>query len=455
MTKKNELKKVLKAWATSTTAHGFPNIINNEIKLLKFIWLFFLIGSSSYCSYCLFRSFADYFSYKVNIQYTSVRYPSIEFPTVSICNLHRFKIDSNLSDFMFYLQHTKLEYVDNYLKKLLNKTPNITFIDGLTLDRYLNMLVSDYHYRNMSSDDKEKYSFKYEDLLINCRFNEKPCSKQDFEYFYSSLYGSCFKFNSKKYMNGSQRKVSTISRSGKNNGLMLELFTGNSSEYSFRRSNGIRLFVHNNSVPTIPLNDGIYLSPGFETNVIVDQINSNRLPQPFSNCIKEESPSVKNVYFYKNTISLNGKYEQKYCLVLCYQKFLIDQCGCFDSNFPSFEWSFPCQSEKITCIERKVEEFYNSKSEIECFENCPVECNVIDYDLKISFADYPTDFYSQILKAYDEIKCEKKFFSNEQIKKTTLAVNVFYDDISVTEITELRMKTAEQLIADVGGIMGL
>ena len=55
-----------------------------------------------------------------------------------------------------------------------------------------------------------------DDLLIECQFNMKRCSKNDFEWFYDGYYGLCFKFNANK------TKISA--RKGKLSGLALKLY---------------------------------------------------------------------------------------------------------------------------------------------------------------------------------------------------------------------------------------
>jgi hypothetical protein len=47
-------------------------------------------------------------------------------------------------------------------------------------------------------------------------------------------------------------------------------------------------------------------------------------------------------------------------------------------------------------------------------------------------------------------------FSNmSQLKESTLAVNIYFEDLSYTLIEEVPARTIEQFVADIGGFMGL
>ena len=57
---------------------------------------------------------------------------------------------------------------------------------------------------------------------------------------------------------------------------------------------------------------------------------------------------------------------------------------------------------------------------------------------------------------HQEISNKSIKFSNiSQIKESTLAVNIYFEDLSYTLIEEVPARTLEQFMADVGGFMGL
>lgn len=55
--------------------------------------------------------------------------------------------------------------------------------------------------------------FQLEEMLISCRFDLKPCTTADFEWFYSFDYGNCYRFAS------NQSAPRYVRMPGQNNGL--------------------------------------------------------------------------------------------------------------------------------------------------------------------------------------------------------------------------------------------
>lgn len=133
-----------------------------------------------------------------------------------------------------------------------------------TLDtiKFLNYILT-YSYYSFNLTDQLKLiaSYNIDDMLINCRYNDIPCTKNDFEYFFTLTYGNCYKFNSGKNFTGDLVKKRATTTPGFNNGLRLELFVGHSNlEYELIRSSGVRLFIHNSSnIPLTVVEGLVYL----------------------------------------------------------------------------------------------------------------------------------------------------------------------------------------------------
>ena len=93
-----------------------------------------------------------------------------------------------------------------------------------------------------------------------------------------------------------------------------------------------------------------------------------------------------------------------------------------------------------------------------CSKHCPQECDSISYKLTISTANFPDTIYGEFLKDMDEIK--SKFPSDynitlDDLRKSTLAFNVYYEDLSYTQISQTPKTDIIDLISSVGGLLGL
>lgn len=231
----------------------------------------------------------------------------------------------------------------NHFKMAINSYLNSTLFysyDVLTLQTFLEYVTRSIKNKfNLTFEEKVKLGFEIQDMLINCRFNNHDCDYKSFDLFYSDIYGNCYKYNSGRGYNGSHRNIESTSGTGRTNALKLELFVGYPSEdLDVITSNGAIIFVHNNTVNPLVDSEGVSVSTGFETDIVLNQISINRRSYPFSECILDtETLDAFDSELFRTTIQVNQRYSQKYCLTLCYQKYIISKCGCYDSKVLNFQ----------------------------------------------------------------------------------------------------------------------
>lgn len=102
---------------------------------------------------------------------------------------------------------------------------------------------------------------------------------------------------------------------------------------------------------------------------------------------------------------------------------LIEKYECYDMRLPRIlQASRPCEFEKL-------ENFYASIDHSECFEQCPFECETVNYDFRISTSKFKV--------------------------KNVAAISITYDALSYTEISYSASLSAFDLIANIGGTLGL
>ena len=86
-----------------------------------------------------------------------------------------------------------------------------------------------------------------------------------------------------------------------------------------------------------------------------------------------------------------------------------------------------------------------------CFRSCPIECNTVMYDLKVSTADYPTLWYTKVLNDngfYDMFSTGLDDYNGptrEILKSTTAMINVFYESMNYQIIQETPSLTFDTL----------
>ena len=93
-----------------------------------------------------------------------------------------------------------------------------------------------------------------------------------------------------------------------------------------------------------------------------------------------------------------------------------------------------------------------------CSSECPLECDSISYELSLSTANFPTRIFSKILKQRDTIKSQfepNETISYESLKECVLALDINYAELKYKVISESASKTIIDLIASIGGTIGL
>ena len=214
-----------------------------------------------------------------------------------------------------------------------------------------------------------------------------------------------------------------ISRVGKNVGLRLEVkFRKSKLVDELGLSSGLMILIFNSSMnySIDRIFEGIDVSTGLETNIIINRLLINKKEDPYSKCIGDITNNYSNIVKF---ILNNGyAYRQKDCFEDCINNLLIEKFGCGYLGCPG-EISKNSTMADIATSENSFKI---------CESKCPLECNSIQYN--------PV-FYHGML---DQIT-----------KNNSLVLNIFYDSLSYTTIQEIAKMESTDLISNIGGTLGL
>lgn len=439
--------------------HGFPSLASGKVpRFIKIIWILCCLGSWSYFVYQIVNTVNNYNQYSV-VSSVSVGYeaPST-FPAIDICNLNPFDgkklIGTAAAEDILNAKSISDDKYDSYRQ----------YTDSAS-----GQLKETYEYLNLNNSvNVVSLGFYLYDVLLSCEYQGKVCTTSDFYLYHNYNYGNCYRFNGvdSNQVLGKHNYTSTTvrksSKSGWRNGLRLELYTGdqgNQQKYSYKV--GYRVIVHNQSNVPFPDEDGIDVSAGLQTNVAVSRTFVYRLSAPYSQCVDQldanaasQNDMLKILYDQKQAGKIT-QYQQKYCLKVCYQSYIISSCSCgllslFYLDFVSVR---ACQTNTdMTCVSLAESTYSSGDQMTTCYTKCPNECNVINYDLKVSTADYPPKWYAEQFSTYqnyfginriynytDEYDSSATPYSGptlDLIKRTTVMLNVFYESMTFSKIEE-------------------
>lgn len=427
---KNKLKETVKQRLESSSLIIFPNIVKNDSKILKIIWLILSFVSAGFCSMLIIKNVNDYLSYQV-ITKTNVNYETkLKFPVVSICNSFSQEaydlVELNKSAIQSLPNFEYNYYTRIYLKYYKNKGINIT-----------------------------KMGKSLKETMFRCSFMQHPCNvSQDFEEYYDMNYGRCFRFNS--------NKQKYVTKNGKFYSLDMDFYIDeNYYNTGQMDQKGLKIFISDD--PTSSVNqDSITIPNGFCSNIAMRKTSITKQRRPYSNC----DGDLTNIDsygsdVYKIAFESNQNYNYLSCKNICYQKLLANQCKCqtayldkaYDQNLRVCYLDLDYLEEDNAC---ETEVWFNFLNNPNDFCDCPIKCDYVDYSYSISLSDYPTNSYFKSLISNNPlIKSKYKNQSFDEMRQSMVRINIYYDQMFQISITENIKTEVSDLVANIGGLLGL
>lgn len=400
------------------------------------------------CSYFIAKSVTEFLLFEVKTQIKEIHAEQVPFPQISICNANPLVTQAANDYIKNFLLNTYNISVSNY-SDLLNKQslyPN--------LNNVLNYIQ--YMSNDPSLNESVKRTFGY-GLTFSCMFNSNIYCEdgQNTVWYFHPKYGNCFNFNPLKTANGTKREIYKAYRS--NLGFSAAVFLGNPDEkfnYLYESdSSGAAIVVSDQEtfalVPT-----GFFIRAGTFTKISVIRRETKNLPEPYGKCVEVENIDT---ILSREMTKLNLKYTRKNCLNLCEQKSNIDDIGCNSLQLPRIFGAPLCNNRTSYDLLKKYNRFNLST----CSDLCPIECNSIFHQTRLSFMDYPS--YNIYTNVFKEIEKNNSYFRGlfdyknvtyDTFRKSLAYFQVVYEQIKYTEVTVSPSKTWVDLVAAIGGTMG-
>ena len=394
------VKKSIKSTLENSSLHAVPNIVRTDYISIKILWFLCFILSAGGCSFFMSKSILEYSEWPVVTNIKIKHLTKVLFPIVTNCNPNMYKSNSK--------------------------------------------------------------------MVIDCTFNWLKCSHEDdFEEITDPIYGKCFRFNSGRSMNGSQIPLKYISGKGTPvlNSFELILTTGNDETFAFTGKNGLVFFISDEAVNSLD-EYGIELSSGYSHNIKLSKFRTIKQPKPYSQCLQDlNSLDSYDSEFYRKTIEKNSNLSYKYtnCRNMCLQKFLGNTCK-FQTNMfgPSYydnmsivaplDFSNP---KKRKCIIKILNTVANS-TDSDYIKNCdcPLKCETKTYTYVTTSIDWPLRSYYELLSS-SEPEYNQTFPTFSEQKEKGMYVSLFFDEMTETIIKEEPKYQLSELIANLGGLVGL
>jgi len=272
--------------------------------------------------------------------------------------------------------------------------------------------------------------------------------KNHIEQYNDAFYGKCYRFNSGFNWTNQSIEIKKSKRIGSDDGFWLTLYTNTNFDFG-----ELKILFHNYTEnPKNIYRKGSIISSGTNNFFLIKRTLDQKLESPYNECLKDINQFAfdKTIIDYLN--KSNRKYSQVECFNLCYNLDynLTNPCECYLASLDE-EPSFSCGNNN-SC----TEQFNNNFKQIEkCSHLCPLECDQYSYEIfhtpaKITGSGIINKFTDDYFYSF-----LPDFQTYENVSKTYYLINVYYENLKYTLISQQPKIELFGLISNLGGILGL
>ncbi|XP_060082503.1 amiloride-sensitive sodium channel subunit beta-2-like [Ylistrum balloti] len=492
------LGTIIKSMGETSSVHGVSRVFSGTTRR-RMMWFLFVVGFFSYFLYQLYVILTHYYSYPIR---TSIKVESrpLLLPSVTICNTNPIRMSTiresgtrimkklmdinQPDDVSIFFKDTsgesyEIETLEDFLQSMHNISDTVydtayfkirdtlidTYDDHLINEEEIQEELDEFYilqqklqqeYDSLPRSERIYMGHEIEKMLLHCTFAGRAC-KRPKRMHVSKEYGNCYTFESSSYV---------ATRSGPEYGFQMTLnLETHEAIPHLTYGYGARLVIHQHGNFPLPAEEGITLSPGYETSLGVRMTKISRLGQPYGTCLPTE-------FFGKQqdgNHSTNIRYSSQACLLDCKETEIAAVCGCLDGNIHNeLHTGYLNGAGRSPYCAKSVDDFRCSTAVTKDFLTgnrgckCPNTCNETVYSRFFSGRLWPTDDYLDDLV---ELACSKynttqkrcPIFGLTKAKLRTnfLKINIYYEDLNFQYLKEEPEYELMNLLSDVGGSLGL
>nr|XP_039252047.1 acid-sensing ion channel 5-like isoform X1 [Styela clava] len=442
------------AFFNRTTCHGLDQVTEAGRPIIgRLIWLLVIIGLFGGMCWQLIISVQEYTLFATDTELHEEFDSYIDFPAVSICNYNRF---FNITD------RAELAAVDGLIR---TASPLKRLDDDVVWEHAIREYYKDLSHVPLLSKEVENRGWPLNDKTISkCMFTQKPCSYKDFKTFITPM-GRCFTFTSKKKI------IQSVPGSG--HGLLLTLdimqdYYSEHPEYG-RPEAGIKVHVHEHDEAPKVEEFGVGIPAGQMGHLIVKKEERKLMYKPWGIC----NPTPMKMLYRK-------EYTFSQCMTECRVQYIVKKCGCKPYWSPIQERAPECSVGRILDCGGPAEALSLTLTPANC--SCDQACNSVRYEHRLSYATFPgIEVGEKLSKELHESENKKEItdFKNidvktlligqklnlteldpyrlklSQYRENHLMLDVYFESLSFTKISQSKKVTEISLAGDIGGLLGL
>nr|XP_054764512.1 amiloride-sensitive sodium channel subunit alpha-like [Lytechinus pictus] len=506
------VRTLLKYFVNTTTFHGLPQIFGAPYFLERVFWLAAFLTCLGVFTHQGTVIVYDFISYPYSTRTDIITESSLDFPAVTICNANMMRrsklVDTRFEDlveldgdtgetddYSFWFDDSFFNGLEeSSSSSMSNQSESSSSIsdtgasqaESTDLEDIFSFFESDWddssfdfsfydawngisganNWRaifnqsqlpnfsdvrallNPTRAELEEYGHQAEDFILQCSFDQRPCSYRNFSRFEHSQYGNCFTFNG-KMLEDSTKTTLRSGRTGSNYGLQLTLFTEQPENIGILTDeSGVKVSIHGQTEQPFPETNGLTASTGQKTIIGLRKLNITRLGGRYGEpCTR----AGEGTNFTSQTFSYTVNTCQKQCL----QATLRQSCGCItDIRFSNYTQCSALDSKQEKC--RQLVEYLYDTSTLKC--SCPIPCSEESYRRTVSSSLWPSTRYEEHLAEQlvnINNKLERILTDSRKTRENVVNLVVFFEELNYELNLQLPVYTLESLLGNLGGLLGL
>ncbi len=396
-----------------TDSHNaFKHIFKGKSVTRKILWaiLFFLCFCG--CLNGIISSIIEFANIPTSTTVYTDHVDRLIFPAVTICNLNGYNVS--------YLE-------ENNLTKIIKTA----IYDEYNTKDCPSFVPPNFPRNRTLYDTVLQTSQPLDNLVEDCHFLGQKCNMSSDFIEYVVPNGKCFTFNGRN----AKRNYMTVTGGGFRYALELAL---NIQQDKFGGSvsgeGGALISVHEQDAPARVWETGVTAPVGHSAYLAVTR---NQIEDRTKRRKSKELECIQPADAPQFDLFTSYNYSFSACRGECVTKALVSTCNCLWTNSRDSPYR-NCNISDICCI------YDILKKSAEC----PVLCNHTSYEVVPSYSTFPSSTAANAIAHSFNV-------SRETVQNNYLKVHVFYKSLSINrEITE-RSYSLTELIANIGGNMGL
>ncbi len=399
------------------------------------------------------------------------RQKSLALPAITICSTNFINYTNfldvisdrdTIKDFASLLmqieQYNGTGGITEWVEKKWVKTFDAELVDknGKKVNMFRDFQFEPFTY--VLGDNEEHYQAKFAGKWINLNFGSQTVSKTT--NVISHKFGKCL------VLNDDQSMVQTLG--GPEGGFTIDLDARIADYLPTTKTKGFMVYLRNPNETVLINKGGILVSPGKETFIGLSKSEVTRLPAKYGACINVSSEFVPGISKSVRECIQEEKLE-----------IAVDECKCV----PFYLWDRLTEL-NLTHYKQYWYNLVNTNSTVKVDENticgfatqamcdvqvleklvkelgkeagCPEPCYFEQYDWHVNAGAFPaTEKYWELLLKDKVTVVDEKERNYTYAQENFVRIHIYYHDIKVTKISQVKAYEIWNFIAELGGTVDM